>query len=64
MYPSIFYTLKCLIFRYLLKIDNISAKIDILSYIKSWRFQIFAVPLHQFLEILKAKTQAETENAF
>lgn len=45
MYPSILYTLKCLIFRYLLKIDNISAKIDILSYAKGLEIRKIAVPL-------------------
>ena len=45
MYPLIFYVLKCLIFKYLLKIANISAKIDILSYIKSLESEIIAVPL-------------------
>ena len=45
MYPPIFYMLKCLIFKQLLKIDNISAKIDILSYSKSLQFRKFAVPL-------------------
>ncbi len=39
MYPSIFYTLKRLIFRYLLKIANISAKIVLES-------RKIAVPLH------------------
>lgn len=29
MYSAMFYALKCLTFRYLLKIDNISAKKDI-----------------------------------
>ena len=61
MYPPIYCILKCLIFRYLLKIDNISAKIDILSYLKSLEIRKIAVPLQKFLEILKAKTQAETE---
>lgn len=60
MYPSISYTLKCLIFKYLLKIANISKK----RYTKSLQIRKIAVPLHQFLEILKAKTQAETEFAF
>lgn len=54
MYPLIFYTLNCLIFRCLLKIANISAKIYILSYIKSLESRKIAVPLHQFLEILIA----------
>lgn len=54
MYPLIFYTLKCLKFRYLLKIDSISAKIDILSYNKSLESRKIVVPLYQFLEILKA----------
>ena len=58
MYPPIYCILKCLIFRYLLKIDNISAKIDILSYLKSLEIRKIAVPLQKFLEILKAKTQA------
>ena len=60
MYPSISYTLKCLIFKYLLKIDNIGKK----RHTKSLQIRKNAVPLHQFLEILKAKTQAETEFAF
>ena len=46
MYPSIYCMLKRLIFKQLLKIDNISAKIDILSYIKSLEFRKIAVPLH------------------
>ena len=37
--------LKRLIFKQLLKIDNISAKIDILSYSKSLEIRKFAVPL-------------------
>ena len=45
MYPAIFYMLKCLIFKQLLKIDNISAKIDILSYIKSLESRKISVPL-------------------
>ena len=45
MYPAVLCVLECLIFKQLLKIANISAKIDILNYIKSLRFQIFAVPL-------------------
>ena len=45
MYPLIFYTLKCLIFRYLLKIANISAKTDILSYVKSLQIRKIVVPL-------------------
>lgn len=60
MYPLIFYTLKCLKFRYLLKIANIGKK----RYTKSLQIRKIAVPLHQFLEILKAKTQAATEIAF
>lgn len=58
MYPSIFYMLKCLIFKQLLKIANISAKIYINRYIKSLENRKNAVPLYQFLEILIAKTQA------
>lgn len=50
MYPSIYYTLKRLKFRYLLKIANIGKK----RYIKSLQIRKIAVPLHQFLEILKA----------
>ena len=42
MYPSISYTLKCLIFKYLLKIANIGKK----RYTKSLRFQKIAVPLY------------------
>ena len=45
MYPLISYTLKCLIFSKLLKIDNISAKIDILSYTKSLESRKISVPL-------------------
>ena len=45
MYPATFYVLKCLIFKQLLKIANISAKIDILSYVKSLESKIIAVPL-------------------
>ena len=48
MYPAMFYTLKCLIFRCLLKIANISSKIDILSYIKSLESREIAVPLFRF----------------
>ena len=50
MYPLIFYMLKCLIFRYLLKIANIGKK----RYNKSLQIRKIAVPLHQFIEILKA----------
>ena len=42
MYPSIFYTLKCLIFKQLLKIANIGKK----RYTKSLQFQKIAVPLY------------------
>ena len=45
MYPAIFYVLKCLIFKQLLKIANISAKIDINRYIKSLEYEIMVVPL-------------------
>lgn len=41
MYPSISYTLKCLILSKLLKIANIGKK----RYTKSLRFQKIAVPL-------------------
>lgn len=70
MYPLIFYVLKCLKFRYLLKIANIGKK----RYTKSLRFQKIAVPLlletgtkpkqKSSLTILIAKTQAATEIAF
>ena len=50
MYPVIFYTLKRLIFRYLLKIANISKK----RYTKSLQIRKIAVPLQKFLEILIA----------
>ena len=45
MYTAIFYILKCLIFRCLLKIANISAKIDILIYIKNLESRKIVVPL-------------------
>ena len=48
------YVLKCLIFRQLSKIDNISAKIYILSCVKSLQIRKISVPLQKFLEILKA----------
>ena len=41
MYPLIFYVLKCLIFRYLLKIANIGKK----RYTKSLQIRKIAVPL-------------------
>lgn len=41
MYPSIYCMLKCLKFRYLLKIANIGKK----RYTKSLQFQKIAVPL-------------------
>ena len=44
----------CLIFRYLLKIANISAKININRYTKSLEIRKNAVPLQKFIEILKA----------
>lgn len=50
MYPSISYVLKYLIFSKLLKIANIGKK----RYTKSLESRKIAVPLHQFLEILKA----------
>ena len=45
MYPAIFYMLKCLIFKQLLKIANISAKKDISSYVKSLQIRKISVPL-------------------
>ena len=45
MYPAIYYTRKCLIFRCLLKIANISTKIDIQRYAKSLESWKIAVPL-------------------
>ena len=44
------YVLKCLIFKHLLKIDNIGKK----RHTKSLQIRKNAVPLHQILEILKA----------
>ena len=41
MYPAIYCMLKCLIFRYLLKIDNIGKK----RYTKSLQIRKIAVPL-------------------
>lgn len=74
MYPLISYTLKCLIFSKLLKIDNVSAKIDILSYTKSLESRKISVPLlletgtkpkpKSSLTILIAKTQTEKGSAF
>lgn len=55
MYPSIFYTLKCLIFSKLLKIANIGKK----RYTKKFAKTKKAVPLYQILEILKAIQKAE-----
>lgn len=52
MYPSIFYMLKCLILRYLLKIANISKK----RYTKSLESRKIAVPL-----LLETGTKPETE---
>ena len=50
MYPAIFYTLKFLIFKQLLKIANIGKK----RYNKSLQIRKIAVPLQKFLETLKA----------
>ena len=58
MYPSISYILKCLIFSKLLKIDNISAKIDILSYSKSLESRKIAVPLYS-----ESGTKPDTKTA-
>lgn len=55
MYPSIFYMLKCLIFKQLLKIANIGKK----RYIKSLQFRKFAVPL-----LSETGTKPETEKLF
>lgn len=60
MYPSIYCMLKCLKFRYLLKIANIGKK----RYNKSLQIRKIAVPLHQFLEILKARKRTEIVPAF
>lgn len=54
MYPSIFYMLKCLILRYLLKIANISKK----RYIKSLQIRKNAVPLYS-----ETGTKPETKKA-
>lgn len=59
MYPSIFYTLKCLIFSKLLKIDNISAKIDILRYSKSLEARKNSVPL-----LSETGTKPDTKKLF
>lgn len=64
MYPLIFYVLKCLIFKQLLKIANISAKIDINRYTKSLQIRKIAVPLQKFFEILKAKKRTAMDTAF
>lgn len=74
MYPSIFYPRKRLIFSKLLKIDNISAKIDKNRYTKSLESRKIAVPLlsetgtkpkpNSSLTILIAKTQAVMVFAF
>ena len=50
MYPAIFYMLKRLIFRCLLKIANIGEN----RYTKSLQIRKIAVPLQKFIEILKA----------
>lgn len=55
MYPSIFYMLKCLIFRYLLKIANIGKK----RYTKSLESRKIAVPLYS-----ETGTKPETEKLF
>lgn len=60
MHPAIYCMLKCLIFKQLLKIANIGKK----RYTKSLQIRKIAVPLHQLLEILKAKTQTEKGSAF
>lgn len=58
MYPSISYTLKCLIFSKLLKIDNISAKIDIQIDTKSLQIRKIAVPL-----LLETGTKPDTKKS-
>ena len=54
MYPSIFYTLKRLKLRHLLKIANIGKK----RYTKSLQFRKFAVPL-----LSETGTKPDTEKA-
>lgn len=55
MYPSIFYTLKCLIFSKLLKIANIGKK----RYTKSLQVREFAVPL-----LSETGTRPDTKKLF
>ena len=55
MYPAIFYILKRLIFRYLLKIANIGKK----RYTKSLESKIIAVPL-----LLETGTKPNTKKLF
>lgn len=59
MYPAIFYVLKCLIFKQLLKIASISAKIDKNRYTKSLEIRKIAVPL-----LLETGTKPDTEKLF
>ena len=59
MDPLIFYVLKCLIFKQLLKIANISAKIDILRYNKSLESRKISVPL-----LLETGTKPDTKKLF
>ena len=42
MYPSISYTLKCLIFKYLLKIDNIGKKKTYKKFANTEKCRTFA----------------------
>lgn len=71
MYPLIFYMLKCLIFRYLLKIDNISAKKDISKVWKSEKSPYLCFRKRErnrnqksSLIILKAKKRTAIDTAF